>query len=258
MRLLATTALLLASIALAATAGAQDNYEIQVYGSETMDAGHTIFELHSNFTASGSRSTLDGMYPTDNALHETVEITHGLNDWSELGFYLFNSARSGQGLQFVGTHLRPRVRAPEEWHWPFGASLSAEFGWQRRAFSTASWSLELRPIIDRKFGRWYASLNPTLERALAGDGVGEGFEFSPNATVAFDAMKKVNLALEYYGALGPVSDLEPLARAEHLLFGAVNLDLGPQWEFNLGYGQALTGAGDSRIVKMILGRRVGW
>jgi hypothetical protein len=41
------------------------------------------------------------------------------------------------------------------------------------------------------------------------------------------------------------------------LFYAVNLDLGPAWEFNLGYGTALTGTGDKRIVKMILGRRVG-
>jgi hypothetical protein len=42
-----------------------------------------------------------------------------------------------------------------------------------------------------------------------------------------------------------------------VLYGVVNLDLGPAWEFNLGYGTALTGAGDKKVVKMILGRRVG-
>ena len=29
---------------------AQENYEIQVYGSETMKPGRTMVELHSNFT----------------------------------------------------------------------------------------------------------------------------------------------------------------------------------------------------------------
>jgi len=28
----------------------QENYEIQVYGSKTMQKRNTIFELHSNFT----------------------------------------------------------------------------------------------------------------------------------------------------------------------------------------------------------------
>jgi hypothetical protein len=32
---------------------AQDNYEIQVYGSETVPAGSTMVELHSNYTFRG-------------------------------------------------------------------------------------------------------------------------------------------------------------------------------------------------------------
>ena len=241
----------------AGTATAQDNYEIQVYGSETVDAGRTMVELHSNFTPTGSLTTSDGTYPTNHAVHETLEITHGLNDWSELGFYLFTSARSGQGWQVVGSHIRPRVRAPESWHWPVGASLSAEIGYQREQFSPDTWSLELRPIVDKQIGRWYGSFNPTLERALKGPGTAAGFELSPNATVGADVSKKVNLALEYYGALGSISGLAPIAEQEHVVFAATNLNLGPDWEFNFGYGQALTGAGDRRVIKLILGRRVG-
>jgi hypothetical protein len=32
----------------ATSASAQDNYEIQVYGSDTVEPGHTMVELHSN------------------------------------------------------------------------------------------------------------------------------------------------------------------------------------------------------------------
>jgi hypothetical protein len=117
-------------------ASGQDNYEIQVYGSETVEAGHTMVELHSNFTIEGTKQITDGVYPTNHAEHETVEITHGFNDWFEVGFYIFTSARSGQGWQWVGDHIRPRVRVPEKWHWPVGVSLSNEVGYQRRQFST--------------------------------------------------------------------------------------------------------------------------
>jgi len=98
------------------SARAQSNYEIQVYGSETVAPRTTMLELHSNFTADGERNVVDGMQPTHHAEHETIEITQGINNWSEVGFYIFTSSRSGQGVQWVGDHIRPRVRAPESWH----------------------------------------------------------------------------------------------------------------------------------------------
>jgi len=81
---------------------AQDNYEIQVYESDLVDPAHTMVELHSNFTIDGSKTIVDGVYPTNHAEHETVEITHGFNDWFECGFYIFTSITEGQGWQWVG------------------------------------------------------------------------------------------------------------------------------------------------------------
>jgi hypothetical protein len=48
-------------------------------------------ELHSNFTAEGQKETIVGVYPTNHQEHETIELTEGLNDWSEVGFYIFTS-----------------------------------------------------------------------------------------------------------------------------------------------------------------------
>ncbi|WP_208645555.1 hypothetical protein [Mucilaginibacter endophyticus] len=56
---------------------AQDNYEIQVYGSETIEKGKTMLEIHSNFTLKGSQSVSNGEFPTNHVEHETIEITHG-------------------------------------------------------------------------------------------------------------------------------------------------------------------------------------
>jgi len=63
---------------------AQGSYEIQVYGSDLVEPGATMFELHSNFTFEGSKNVIDGQYPTEHQLHETLEITHGFSDWFEL------------------------------------------------------------------------------------------------------------------------------------------------------------------------------
>jgi len=253
-RTLVAAALLLV---VAPRARAQDNYEIQVYGSETVPQGATMIELHSNYTLSGRRDVEDGVLPTDHALHETLEVTHGMNSWFEVGFYAFTSARSGQGFQWVGDHIRPRVRVPEDWHWPFGASLSMEVGYQRPEFSADTWSIELRPIIDKQIGRWYASFNPTLDKSLRGLGAAKGFEFSPNAAVTADVTRAVNLGVEYYGALGPLGHIDPRGEQEHQLFGAVNLNVSPVWEINFGLGAGLTRPTEHRIVKLILGRRIG-
>ncbi|MGA2992488.1 MAG: hypothetical protein ABSD88_18625, partial [Candidatus Korobacteraceae bacterium] len=99
---------------------AQNNYEIQVYGSETVPARALMIESHTNFTLQGSKTPLDGVLPTNHSFRETIELTYGFNDWFETGFYIFTSAQSGYGWQWVGDHIRPRVRVPEKWHWPVG------------------------------------------------------------------------------------------------------------------------------------------
>ncbi len=234
---------------------AQDNYEIQVYGSDTVEPGHTMFELHSNFTMDGSKQFQNGLYPTNHAEHETLEITHGFNTWFEVGFYVFTSVKTNQGWQWVGDHIRPRVRVPESWHWPVGVSLSTEFGYQRRIFSPDTWTLELRPIVDQKIGRWYWAFNPAVDRSFHGEGVTSGVTFSPNFKFSYDFTPKISGGLEYYGSLGPVTDFDPVYQQEQQIFPAIDLNLAPQWEINFGLGVGVTRSTDHLIAKMILGYR---
>ena len=255
------SSLLLAAAALAllpAPARAQDNYEIQVYGSSLVAAGHTMVELHSNFTVDGRAAAVDGLLPTRHAFHETLEITHGFASWLEVGFYVFSSARDGNGWSWVGDHIRPRIAAPESWHWPVGVSLSQEFGYQRRLFSTDTWTWEIRPIIDKQMGRWYWAVNPALEKAVVGENADRGWEFSPNAAVSYDFTTAVTGAIEYYGALGPVAGFDPGPEQQHQLFAAVDLNVSPKWEINLGVGRGMTASTDRWLVKTILGYRLGF
>jgi hypothetical protein len=249
---------LLSAITLVPFARAQDNYEIQVYSYETVPPRATMVEIHSNFTFEGSKTVQDGVLPSNHALHETLELTQGVTDWSEVGFYVFTSLQSDGGWQWVGDHIRPRVRVPEKWHWPVGVSLSQEIGYQRAAFSADTWTWEIRPIIDKKIGRWYLTFNPTLDRSFHGPSVNKGVEFSPNFKFSFDFTKKIAGGLEYYGAYGPLTGFDPLRDQQQQFFPTIDVDFGPQWEFNLGVGVGTTRSTDHLIVKCIVGRRFSW
>ncbi len=217
-----------------------------------------MVELHSNYNLNGPSRPDNRVLPTRNALHETLEITHGWTNNFETGFYFFTSYRADEGFDYVGSHLRPRIKVPDNWKWPVGVSLSLEYGFQKRQYSEDTSDLEIRPIVDKQLGRWYLAFNPALEKTLSGDNPESSYVFSPNATVGYDVSKFVNVAVEYYGSVGPISNWDSFENQTHQLFPAVNLNFGEAWEFNFGVGFGLSKSSqDSQgtIVKMIVGRR---
>lgn len=251
-------AMAVSSLLVASVAGGQENFEIQVYGSETVPAGSTVFELHSNVAARGTTRTVNGIVPSQGAFHETIEITQGWTPWFETAFYLFTSIQPDDGWEWVGNHIRPRVRAPDSWQLPVGLGLSTEIGYQRRAFSPDTWSVEIRPIIDKQWGPWYCAFNPVLDVAIKGEGVGHGPGFAPASKISYQATPKISPGIEYYGSLGPVGALDRFRDQQHQIFPVIDLDLGPRWEFNAGVGVGLTPTTDRLLFKMILGYRFDW
>lgn len=242
----------------ASRALAQGNYEIQVYGADTVAPGDTMVELHSNYTVNGQHSVVDGVYPTNHQLHETVEITQGLNGWSEVGFYIFTSTQAGYGVQWVGDHIRPRVRAPDSWHLPVGLSLSTEIGYQRAVYSPDTWTWEIRPIIDKSIGRWYLAFNPALERTWHGPDVKQGVGFAPAFKVGYDITPKISAGVEYYGDYGRIGSFSALRDEQQQIYAVTDLNVSPRWEINFGVGVGPTSSTDHLIVKGIVGRRFSW
>ncbi|HWB98205.1 MAG TPA: hypothetical protein VG672_15935, partial [Bryobacteraceae bacterium] len=219
---------------------AQGNYEVQVYASELVPQGITMMEMHSNFTAKGSRFEEDGVLPTQHQEHQTLEVTHGFSEWFETGFYLFSSIQSHHGWNFVGSHIRPRIAVPSRYHLPVGLSLSTEFGYQRAIYSRDTWTWEIRPIVDKQMGRFYWSVNPTFEKSFHGPEQKHGYVFEPNVKLSYGITKMVAGGVEYYGAVGPLQNLIPLHDQEHAILPAVDVDFGPRWEFNFGVGIGVT------------------
>lgn len=233
---------------------AQADNEIQVYASPTIQYKWTIFELHSNYTFKGSKLLQDPK--TAHWTNETLEITHGLGKNFEIGFYTFTGFAPGGGFQYLGNQIRPRVTVPVEWKWFLGASLSAEFGFFRpHADSAFIWQGEIRPIIDKTVGNWYFAFNPNMDFQVSGNNKGVGL--APQLKSVYTIKKVFGIGLEYYSSLGSFKKLLPSQQQEHLLGPMIDLYLHPKWELNGGFLFGLTENSNQRIVKLLLGRRIG-
>lgn len=252
---LAIALLTLLWLAFSGTLTAQENYEIQVYPSQTIGKGLTIAELHSNVSPFGLKGA--GSSDEPHPFHETLEISHGFTPNFEIGIYQFMNVQSGMQVQMIGTHLRPRISLPAEWGWPVGLSLSAELGLQNKNYLADTWSLEIRPIIDKDFKWIYLAFNPVLGKSLKGPNATQQFSFEPCVKAAFHVSPKADLGLEYYGSTGELLHPVSFQKQEHLLFASLDLDLHPNWEFNFGTGLGLTDSTDQLIVKLILGYQFG-
>jgi len=236
---------------------AQENYEIQVYASPTMTKRSTIFELHSNYTFNGEKNIIDNVQPSYHSMHETIEITHGISKNFELGFYLFTNYTASYGYKIVGSHIRPRISVPTEWKWPVGVSLSAEFGYQRKEYSSETWNIEIRPIVDKQWGNFYLALNPTFGISLHGINNDHSPAFEPNIKTSY-TINKVALGFEYYGDMGYINSIPELSKQGHAMFIVADLYLDPKWELNIGPGWGLTNATDGFVFKLLVGRRIAW
>jgi hypothetical protein len=148
------------------------------------------------------------------------------------------------------------VRVPEKWHWPVGVSLSTEFGFQKSEFSTDTWNIEIRPIIDKQFDNFYISFNPTFGVGLKGSN-DHTPSFEPNLKTSY-SFNKVALGLEYYGSVGQLDQVPKISQQNHALFAVADLSFDPRWEINVGPGWGLTKATDGFVFKLLVGRRISW
>ena len=242
---------------LAATAPAQDIFEIQVYEYKTTPKGQWNLETHLNHIARGTKTFDGSAAPSDNQFHLSFELTRGITDNFEIAGYLLSAQRPGGGYEYSGARVRPRVRAPEQWRLPVDLSLSFEFGFPRRQYDANSVTLEIRPIIEKTLQRWRLSFNPVVGRALRGPDTKDGFDFEPGAKLAYflRGRDRLNIGIEYYGATGPITGFHPVEEQVHILFPGADIYFNSNVMLNVGVGFGLTQAGERLIFKSRLGYR---
>jgi len=108
--------------------------------------------------------------------------------------------------------------APDTWKLPVGLSLSTEIGFQKAAFSANTWSIEVRPIIDKQWHKWYLSFNPTVGISLKSHYNSSTPTFEPNLQVSYALFNNTGLGIECYGDLGYVNSLEKFPDQSDAIF----------------------------------------
>jgi len=115
----------------AATAEAQENYEIQVYPSETMAPGTLLVELHSNYTVEGSTSVNYGLQPTQGEEQRRLSSRRVCRSGRRWGFTC--SPRSTTGRACSGSGITSAAGADSgELALAGGVSLSMRLGMRGR------------------------------------------------------------------------------------------------------------------------------
>ena len=226
---------------------AQDPFEIQVYEYETVPKGKWNLETHVNYVSKGTTTWEGPMAPTEGQFHTTFELTRGITDNFELAGYLLLGSYTGSHFQYAGMRIRPRVSVPKEWDWPVDVSFSVEFGFPTKVFEENGTTLEIRPILEKKFGLWQVDFNPVVGTALSGPGTGE-WDFEPGLRIAYEVSKKLDLSVEYYGAI-PFSGGESV----HQIYPGADIHFSDDIVLNVGAGWGLTEAGNQFVWKMRLG-----
>ena len=80
---------------------------------------------------------------------------------------------------------------------------------------------------------------------------------APQVKIVYTLRKKFGAGIEYYGGLGSFKDILPINLQEHLIGPMIDLYVHPKWEINTGVLFGLTQNSNQRILKILLGRRIG-
>ena len=234
-----------------------DPWEFEVYPYGTVPRGMAELETTNAVVSAGhaeaGEGTSVGLFASQHLWYDAWELTYGLTDRIEAALYLNLAQPDGRGLRWAGDKLRLRGRLFDEDVLPVNVGWYAELEWHKTPqFDDAVRELELRPILEKDFGRLGILLNPKFEKVLAGGGHNQGIEFGYAAALRYRWSRRFSPALEFYGGTGLIDQADPVGDQQHYLFPAVWGELPGGVEYNIGVGYGITRGSDRVIFKFNL------
>ena len=257
--MLIAVALLGATLIFASRVRAQvDPWEFEVYPYATEGPG--VLELETdnavvaNGHSEGGEGTSSGQFRSQGMWYNQYELTYGLTDRIEAAAYLNMAQPSGHGYSYAGSKYRLRGRLFDEETLPVNLGWYLELEWHKTPqFDDNELELELRPIIEKDFGRLSIILNPKFEKAVfLGPNRNKGFEFGYANAIYYRWMRYLSPGVEFYGGIGRIDDSDPLREQQHYIFPVLWGSFPNGIEYNLGPGFGLTSGSDRVIIKFNL------
>jgi hypothetical protein len=233
-----------------------DPWEFEVYPSQTVGRGMLEVESPNSFVADGhsqgDEGSSSGDFPSNHMYRTSIEVTYGLTDKIEAAAYLDLALPNGASFQYAGSKYRLRGSLFEQGQLPVDLGWYVELEWhQTPQFDSSELEFEFKPIIEKDFKRFEIDLNPKFEKAIfVGPDKNKGFEFGYAAGIYYNVARWMSPGLEFYGAIGLIDGIDPLAEQQHYLFPVLRGELPWDLEYSVGPGIGLTRGSDQVIVKL--------
>ena len=249
-------AIALGATIIASRAAAQvDPWEFEVYPYLTDGAGVLELETDNAVVAKGhsqsGHGTAAGAFPSHGTWYNQYELTYGLTDRIEAAAYLNMAEVPGHGYWYAGSKYRMRGRLFDQGTLPVDLGWYLEMEWHKTPqFDDNQIELELRPIIEKDFGRFSLMVNGRFEKAIfLGPNKNRGFEFGYANGIYYRWLRELSPGLEFYGAPGNLDDSDPLRVQQHYAFAVLWGAFHNGIEYNFGPGLGLSSGSDRVIVK---------
>jgi hypothetical protein len=230
-------------------------WEFEVYPYMTEGAGSLEFGSLNAFVAKGHSTPgtgiSSGIYPSQSMLLNSLELAYGLTDHIEAAVYIDFALPKDNSYQYAGSRYRLRGRLFEKGELPVDLGWYAELEWNRTPqFDDNKLELEVRPIVEKDFGRFTLDAEPIFETALSGADKGEGVELGYIAGLFYRWLPKISPGIEYYGGSGFIGNFEPLDEQQQYAFAVLRgKGLPAGINYNCGLGVGLTSGSDRIIIK---------
>ena len=232
-----------------------DPWEFEVYPYATEGPGVMELETDNAVVANGHHDIDEGLsgptYRSQGMWFNQYELTYGLTDRIEAAAYLNMARPNGHSFQYAGSKFRLRGRLFDEDTLPVNLGWYIELEWHKTPqWDESELELELRPIIEKDFGRFSIMLNPKFEKPVfVGPERNGGFEFGYANGIFYRWTRTISPGLEFYGAIGRIDDNDPIHDQQHYIFPVLWGAFDNGIEYNVGPGFGLTSGSDRVIVK---------
>jgi hypothetical protein len=251
------TLILAAALVAAAGAARAADEEIQVYMDEIGGPHRLGLDVHANYVFSGEDApeTPGGQSPV-HRFRLTPEWSYALNPDLELGLYLPLATLEGSGrFQAAGVKGRIKFIAPraegQDWWW----GLNLEIGRVNHTLDANPWNGELKGIWGVRKGRLTLAVNANFDFKVSGPAPSPA-TLEIASKIAWRVRQGLDIGVESYNGLGPVSHFGPLSREDHATYAVIDKSLG-KWDLNLGLGHGYGAAQDGWVMKAVIGVPIG-
>ena len=228
--------------------------EIQVYLDEFADPGKFGLDFHTNYVLSAKPGSI-----TRRMLRVTPELSYGINQNWEAGFYWLTSAGPEQSR---GNPVTDGVKVRAKWRphamtadSPWYGAINFELGQLSRRFFPDVTSGEVKFIGLYRQGRWTLGANLNIDRALRNHPQ-QPATAELDSKVAYRLSSaeegEVQIGIENYAFLGPLRTQTGVPTKTASTFLVADFSF-RRWDFNVGLGKASGTTTDKWLVKAIIG-----